>query len=59
MGQIDEALGGSSKIKYRICTACHEPIEAHRLEVDPRSKWCAECMEYRKILGSRKFSKLD
>ena len=50
MGQIDQALGGSSKIKYRICAACHEPIGAHRLDADPDAKLCAECNEYRRVI---------
>jgi RNA polymerase-binding transcription factor DksA len=56
-GQIDQALRGSSQIKYRICAGCHEPIEADRLEVDRRAKFCAECREFRKPLGLGKFHK--
>ena len=57
MGQIDQALGGSSKTRYRICAACHEPIEAHRLEFQPHARFCAECSEYRKTLRPRRFRK--
>jgi RNA polymerase-binding transcription factor DksA len=57
MGQIDQALGGSSKTRYRICADCHEPIEGHRLEVDPHAKFCAECKEFRTTLRPRKFRK--
>jgi RNA polymerase-binding transcription factor DksA len=55
MGQIDQALGGYSKTRYRICADCHEPIEAHRLELDPHAKYCAECKEFRPALRARKF----
>lgn len=57
MGQIDQALGGSSNARYRICADCHEPIEPHRLEVDRHAKFCAECKEFRTALRPRKFRK--
>jgi RNA polymerase-binding transcription factor DksA len=57
MGQIDQALGGSSKIRYRICADCHEPIDPRRLELDPHARFCTECKEFRTSLRSRKFPK--
>jgi RNA polymerase-binding transcription factor DksA len=50
MGQIDQALGGSSSTMYGVCAACQEPIEADRLEFDPHVELCAECEEYRETL---------
>ena len=50
MGQIDQALGGSLDTVYGVCAACHEPIEADRLEFDPHAELCAECEEYRETL---------
>ena len=50
MGQIDQALGAYPNIVYGICAACHEPIEADRLECDPHAEFCAECEEYRETL---------
>jgi RNA polymerase-binding transcription factor DksA len=50
LGQIDRALGGLPSSPYGICTACHEPIEADRLEFDPHAEFCAECEEYRETL---------
>ena len=46
MGQIERALGGAPSISYGLCSACHEPIEADRLEFDPHAEFCAECDEY-------------
>ena len=56
MCQIDQALGGS-KTNYRICSDCHEPIDARRLEVDRNARLCTECKEFRTSLRSRKFPK--
>lgn len=50
IAQIDQALGGSSKANYGICAACHEPIEADRLEFDSHAEFCVECEEYRQTL---------
>ena len=50
MGQIDQALGGSSNTTYGVCAACHESIEADRLEFDPHAEFCAECERYRETL---------
>jgi RNA polymerase-binding transcription factor DksA len=54
MGQIDQALGGSSNITYGVCAACHEPIEADRLDFDPHAEFCAECEEYRETLRAER-----
>lgn len=50
IGQIDRLLGGSPSTSYGICAACHEPIEAERLEFNPHTELCAECEEYRETL---------
>jgi RNA polymerase-binding transcription factor DksA len=50
MGRIDQVLGGSPNMSYGICSACHEPIEAERLEFDPHAELCVECEEYRETL---------
>jgi RNA polymerase-binding transcription factor DksA len=50
MGQIDQALGGSPNTTYGVCAACHESIEADRLEFNPHAEFCAECEEYRQTL---------
>jgi RNA polymerase-binding transcription factor DksA len=50
MGQIDQALQGSPNPTYGVCAACHEPIEAGRLEFDPDADLCVECEEYRETL---------
>jgi RNA polymerase-binding transcription factor DksA len=50
IGQIEQVLGGSPNTGYGLCIACHEPIEASRLEFDPHAELCAECEEYRDTL---------
>lgn len=50
MGQIEQALGGTPNAGYGLCNACHEPIEADRLEFDPHAELCAECEEYHDTL---------
>lgn len=50
IGQIEQALGGMASTNYGLCAACHEPIEADRLEVDAHAEFCQECAEYRETL---------
>ena len=50
MGQIDQALGRARESRYGLCLACHEPIEADRLEVFPEAEFCLDCEEYRERL---------
>jgi RNA polymerase-binding transcription factor DksA len=57
MGQIDQVLGGFSKTNYRLCADCYEPIEAHRLEIEPHARFCAECKEFRTSVRHRKVLK--
>ena len=40
MTKIDES-------RYGLCLACHEPIEADRLEISPEAEWCFDCEEIR------------
>jgi len=58
MGQIEQALGGSSQVKYRICADCREPIDARRLEIEPQALFCSECKEFRTSIRQRKFRNL-
>ena len=55
MGQIDQALGGSPQVRYRICADCREPIDPRRLEIEPHAKLCTECKEFRTSIRHRKF----
>lgn len=48
--QIDRALERVRQSRYGLCLACHEPIEADRLEVYPEAEFCSECQEYRERL---------
>jgi RNA polymerase-binding transcription factor DksA len=31
---------------YGFCLACHEPIEADRLETYPAAQYCSDCQDY-------------
>ena len=48
--QIDRALSRVKQSRYGLCLACHEPIEAERLEISPEAEFCFECQEYRERL---------
>jgi DnaK suppressor protein len=48
--EIDRALARVQQSKYGICLACHNPIEAQRLEFFPEAAFCAACQETREGL---------
>jgi RNA polymerase-binding transcription factor DksA len=53
IGHIDCALRGSPVKTYGLCNACHEPIEADRLEFNPKAELCSDCEEYRATLREK------
>jgi RNA polymerase-binding transcription factor DksA len=50
MEQIEKAHSRVEARSYGLCMACHEPIEADRLEVYPAAQFCFECQDYRERL---------
>ncbi len=50
LGQIDNALARIEKHAYGVCSACHSPIEAERLETAPDAQYCTACQEFREAL---------
>ena len=52
MGQIEKAHGRVEERSYGLCLACHEPIEADRLEIYPAAQFCFDCQEYHQRLRS-------
>jgi RNA polymerase-binding transcription factor DksA len=50
LGQIEEAF--SKESRYGLCFACHEPIEADRLEICPEAEFCSDCQGYRETLNA-------
>ena len=50
MEQIEKAHNRVEERSYGLCMACHEPIEADRLEVYPAAQFCFECQDYRERL---------
>jgi RNA polymerase-binding transcription factor DksA len=50
MEQIEKAHSRVEERSYGLCMACHEPIEADRLEVYPAAQFCFECQDYRERL---------
>ena len=50
MEQIEKAHSRVEERSYGLCLACHEPIEAHRLEVYPAAQFCFDCQDYRERL---------
>jgi len=51
MDQIDKAHSRVEERSYGLCLACHEPIEADRLEIYPAAQFCFDCQDYRERLG--------
>ena len=51
MEQIEKAHSRVEKRSYGLCLACHEPIEADRLEIYPAAQFCFDCQDYRERLG--------
>ncbi len=50
MEQIKKAHTRVEERSYGLCLACHEPIEADRLEIYPAAQFCFECQDYRERL---------
>ena len=45
--RIDAALGRIEKNQYGTCTACHEAIDAKRLQSVPEAEHCFACESFR------------
>ena len=52
MKQIEKAHSRAEERSYGLCLACHEPIDADRLEIYPAAQFCFDCQEYRERLRS-------
>jgi DnaK suppressor protein len=52
MEQIEKAHSRFEERSYGLCLACHEPIDADRLEIYPAAQFCIDCQEYRERLRS-------
>ena len=50
MEQIEKAHSRVEERSYGLCRACHEPIEADRLEIYPAAQFCFDCQDYRERL---------
>ncbi len=50
MEQIERAHSRVEERSYGLCLACHEPIEADRLEIYPAAQLCFDCQDYRERL---------
>jgi RNA polymerase-binding transcription factor len=50
MEQIEKAHSRVEERSYGLCLACHEPIEADRLEIYPAAQFCFDCQNYRERL---------
>jgi RNA polymerase-binding transcription factor len=50
MEQIEKAHSRVEESSYGLCLACHEPIEADRLEIYPAAQFCFDCQNYRERL---------
>ncbi len=48
--QIDKTLSRIKDNKFGLCAACHEPVEAGRLEVSPEAEFCGACQAMREEL---------
>jgi DnaK suppressor protein len=47
MKQIENAHSRVEEGSYGLCLACHEPIDADRLEIYPAAQFCFGCQDYR------------
>ena len=47
---IDKALDRVNQNNYGLCVACHNAIEAERLEFFPEAAFCAACQQTREEL---------
>jgi DnaK suppressor protein len=52
MKEIETAHNRVEEGSYGLCLACHEPIEADRLEIYPAVQFCFDCQDYRERLRS-------
>jgi DnaK suppressor protein len=50
MEQIEKAHSRVEERSYGLCLACHEPIDADRLEIYPAAQFCIDCQDYRERL---------
>ena len=50
MSEIDDALDRISHNKYGLCLACHNPIEARRLDCFPQAAFCNACQSMREAV---------
>jgi RNA polymerase-binding transcription factor DksA len=50
INEIDRALERVNKNTYGLCLACHNAIQAPRLELFPAAAFCAACQETREGL---------
>ena len=46
MELIEKAHSRVEESSYGLCLACHEPIEADRLEILPAAQFCLDCQDY-------------
>lgn len=52
MEQIEKAHNRVEERSYGLCLACHEPIDAERLEIYPAAQFCFDCQDYRERLST-------
>ena len=50
MEEIDKAIDRVQKSTYGLCLACHNAIEAHRLDLFPEAQFCFDCQAFRERL---------
>jgi DnaK suppressor protein len=50
MEEIEKAHSRLEEGNYGLCLACHEPIDAERLEIYPAAQFCFDCQDYRERL---------
>jgi DnaK suppressor protein len=50
--EIDKALDRVKQSNYGLCLACHNAIEAERLQFFPEAAFCTACQETREGLQS-------
>jgi DnaK suppressor protein len=47
MEEIEKAHSRVEEGSYGLCLACHEPIDAERLEIYPAAQFCFDCQDHR------------
>jgi DnaK suppressor protein len=50
IGQVDRAIERIETNRYGFCAACHQTIEAARLETTPEAEFCSTCQRLREEL---------